>query len=808
MPIHYRAELFCRHQFTTARKVLAGSLLAALGSISVEAQAPPGMALTPCKLAGLEEEARCGTLEVPENHGAPSGRRISLKIAVLPATPATSAGTAPAPDPIFAIAGGPGESAIASAAVFAQLLEEARGERDVVLVDLRGTGGSNRLDCPLPGSDDDPQAYLGDFLPAAAIRECLGRLRESGTEPALYTTAQAVEDLEAVRAALGYGKINLYGVSYGSRAALVYLRSHPDRVRSAALQGVVPTDMKAPLHFAADSQRSLDLLLAECETDEACRPAWPDLKKKLAAVQERLAKAPAIAEIEDPKTRKKVRLTIPLDLFNEELRWRLYGEGPSPIPEYIHRAHEGDFSKLAGTILRQRRAIASGAALSIGTYLSVTCAEDVPLVDPEEAKRLARGTFLGTYRVDQQKRACSVWPRGEVPAGFASEVSSEVPVLLISGERDPATPPRWGEQVSRGLKRSRHVVFGRGAHSGRSPCVRRLLGAFLARGSVEGLDASCTGEAPKVAFTLPAAAPSSSLQAPASTPVSHSPEGLWEGVIFIQRGWLEVELLVELFQGGPAGWAGNADLPTQGLQFVSLSAISVERPKISFEIHRPAEGSVAAVDTRFEGELSADGRTISGKFLEEGKAFDFALQRIAEAGIDRPVPVQPDLRLLSDRGEELRELFNRDQDKLRLVVLLSPTCPVCLQDVRVLSRYVMKAMDDPRIRFYAVWGPMEDEDKEADARKVTANAPDPRATHFWTDDDVLADTWAQILGVVDDETGYDLWMIFPPGVRWEGEKPPAPPYFMWIEKQGLPKENKFNGVVLAEQVRRFLAAEQ
>ena len=125
----------------------------------------------------------------------------------------------------------------------------------------------------------------------------------------------------------------------------------------------------------------------------------------------------------------------------------------------------------------------------------------------------------------------------------------------------------------------------------------------------------------------------------------------------------------------------------------------------------------------------------------------------------------------------------------------------------MVSRYVMKAIGDPRIRLYVVWGPMEEEDTEAHARKVTVNAPDPRATHFWTDDDVLADTWAQVLGVEDDEAAYDTYMIFPPGARWGAEKPPMPPYFMWIEKQGLPKETKFNGVVFAEQVRRFLAAE-
>lgn len=673
--------------FRGRRALLATAFLALLGGTSAPAGAA-GLALAPCKLTGLEEEARCGTLDVPEDRRHPEGRRISLNIAVLPAR---GTGLSPAADPVFAIAGGPGESAVASAAVFAQLLGGVRDAREVVLVDLRGTGGSNRLDCTLPGSDDDPQGYLGDFLPPEAIRACAARLREAGTDLTLYTTAEDVEDLEAVRAALGAEKIDLYGVSYGSRVALVYLRSHPDRVRSAALQGVAPTNIAVPLHHAEDSQRSLDMLLGECEADEACRTAWPDLKRKLAAVEERLAKAPATVEIADPKTKKRVKLTIPLDLFNEELRWRLYTEALSPIPEYIHKAYEGNFNKLAATILRQRRAIASGAALSLGTYLSVTCTEDVPLVvsaGAEEAKRLARGSFLGTYRVDQQVRACSAWPHGKVPPGFADDVRSDVPVLLLSGDRDPATPPRWGEQAAHYLSRSRHVVFRRGAHVGRSPCVRSILADFLTRGTAEGLDVACASETPKIAFTMPAPPEPAEIPAPTPAPPAAPPptaaavpmtkaEGLWEGAIFIQRGWLEVELMVELFQGGPAGWSGDADLPTQGLQFVPLSAVSVDDGgdgrKVLFEIHRPAEGPVAAVDVRFDGELSADGRTISGTLLEDGKTFEFGLRRIGDAGMERPVPAHPDLHLLAGRGDELKDLFNRDQDKLRLVILLSPT---------------------------------------------------------------------------------------------------------------------------------------
>lgn len=647
------------------RNVVATAALLALGATAFRpSPAEAAVELTSCQLPGLTEEVRCGTLQVPEDRGAPTGRKIALNISVLPAL-----GNAPAADPVFAIPGGPGESAVALAAVFAQLLQEARAGRDVVLVDVRGTGGSNRLHCPLQGSDEDPQGYLGDFLPVEPLRECLQKL---DANPALYTTSEAVADLEDVRAALGYPKINLYGFSYGTRTALVYLRNHPERVRSAVLQGVAPTDMKTPLHHAEDSQRSLDLLLADCAADEACRTAYPRLKEKLAAVEARLAETPAAVEIEDPKTKKRVRLTISRDLFNEELRWRLYGEGPSPIPEYIQRASEGDFSKLAATLLRQRRAISSGNVLSIGTFLSVTCAEDVPLIDPEEARRLAQGTFLGTYRVDQQARACSVWPRGKVSPDFAEAVRSDVPVLLMSGERDPATPPRWGEQVARGLIHARHVIFPGGAHIGRSPCVRKLLGDFFNRGTVEGLDTACVQEPRKTAFVLPEKTLTPDPKGGEDKRIA-SAEGLWEGEVYFQRGWLEVELLVELFQGGPTGWAGNTDLPRIGLEFYPLTSPAVDGRKVSFEIHHDAELERNTIHARFEGELSEDGKTIAGTFTEEGKAHDFALRRIGEAGADRPVPVHPDLQLLSRGSEELRDRFNREQDKLRLILLLSPT---------------------------------------------------------------------------------------------------------------------------------------
>jgi pimeloyl-ACP methyl ester carboxylesterase len=468
-----------------------GFILAAIYAVpawSAPAVAPPApwLALTPCRLPGIDREARCGTYEVFEDR---------LKVAVLPA-----ASTAPAPDPLVFLAGGPGQGAISLAKPLSEVFSDVLRERDLVLVDQRGTGGSNPLLCTPPGSDQDPQSYLGDMLPAGALRDCLARL---DADPRLYTTPVAVDDLEEVLAALGYERINLYGTSYGSRVALVYLRRYPGRVRSAMVRGVAPTHMKTPLYYARDAQRALDLLFEECDADPACRRAYPDLRRKLAAVLERLGKGPVPVELQPAKERPPFRIQLSRDNFNEALRWRLYDEESSLVPQIIQRAFEGDFAPAAQVVWSQRRAAAQGSILSLGVFLTVTCTEDVPFIDPAEARREAEGRFLGTYRVDQQVQACSVWPRGNLPAGYADPVRSTIPTLVISGYRDPVTPPIWGEEVVRHLPQGRHLVLRQGFHGLPGPCVSRLMNEFIRRGTAEGLDTSCLDETRRAPFALP-----------------------------------------------------------------------------------------------------------------------------------------------------------------------------------------------------------------------------------------------------------------------------------------------------------------
>jgi pimeloyl-ACP methyl ester carboxylesterase len=454
-----------------------------------------GLELSPCDLPRLDGEARCGSLSVPEDRSAPEGRRIDLRVVVLPAT-----GASRAPDPLFVLTGGPGQSATQGAPVFAQVFAEARGSRDLVLVDQRGTGASNPLRCPFPGDDEDPQSYLGDQMPVAAIEDCLGRLE---ADPRQYTTPVAMEDLDEVRAALAYERINLYGFSYGSRAALVYLRRHPDRVRSAIVAGVAPTDMKVPTHHAPDAQRALDLLFDGCAADPECAAAYPDLRAKFWQVWKRLGEGPVEVELVDPKTGREVTVTLDRDLFNEEIRWRLYDHEANLVPPLVVKADRGDFRDLAALLLRLRRALASSEVLATGMFLSVHCSEDDPFIDLAEARRLAEGTFLGTYRLEQQRAACAVWPRGELPEGFTDPVRSEAPVLILSGYRDPVTPPRWGEHVLPHLPNARHVVLRQGFHAGMGDCERALMNRFLAEGTAAGLDAACAEEMPKTPFVMP-----------------------------------------------------------------------------------------------------------------------------------------------------------------------------------------------------------------------------------------------------------------------------------------------------------------
>ncbi|UCC83633.1 MAG: alpha/beta hydrolase [Gemmatimonadota bacterium] len=448
------------------------------------AQGVPGTLSTePCQIPETDVEARCGTYTVYENRALGSGRTIDINIMVIPAL-----GASPRPDPIVPLSGGPGQGATAAARGWSQ--SSFRRERDIVLVDQRGTGSSNPLYCEV-AVEGDLQSYLDPAFTAEKYERCRERL-EPLADLTQYTTPIFADDLHEILLALGYEQVNLTGGSYGTRAALVYMRRHPETVRTAILNGVAPIAFRNPLYHAYESQQALELTFERCAADPDCDTAFPNLEQEFAELIERLAREPAQVTMPHPETGEEVTLSVSRYAFAEALRTSMYYLQVAPsIPLLIHRAYEGDYAFFVDLGLRSNMAIVD--ALAFGMLLSVTCPEDLSRIDPAEIPALTDGTFLGDDRVRNQLAACSVWPARELPAGYGEPVSVEVPTLLLSGTIDPVTSPRWGAEAASHLPNSLHLVVP-AAHGVGGPCISTIRHAFLEKGSVEGLDTSCVSE--------------------------------------------------------------------------------------------------------------------------------------------------------------------------------------------------------------------------------------------------------------------------------------------------------------------------
>ena len=471
--------------------VLAGLALAACTSGT---EAPrPAIIFATCRLPGIETAARCGSYEVWEDREARKGRKISLEIALIPAR-----ARARQPDPIVVLAGGPGQGAVSLAPQVLPLFARLNDARDIVLIDQRGTGNSNPLDC----DPDEPQALQALFeetLPEQMLARCLARL---DADPKQYVTSIAVADLDEVRGALGYEKLNLWGGSYGTRVALEYLRRHPGRVRSMVLDGVAPPTMKLPLSFVADGDAALARLIEACDAEARCKRVYPDLRASIAMVRAQLARRPVSVAIQDPRTGSPENISVSESVFLSGIFRPLYvAELASLLPFGIAAAAQGDFNPLLAQNLEFADDIAEN--LSIGMHLSVICAEDIPRITREDLAAVS-SSFFGPTLVDDFIRACRWWPRGEVPADFYEPVRSDVPALILSGGIDPATPPRHGEKVAATLPNARHLVAPHVGHGvSLHGCAPRLIESFIRAGSAKQLDARCLERIPRPLFVLP-----------------------------------------------------------------------------------------------------------------------------------------------------------------------------------------------------------------------------------------------------------------------------------------------------------------
>ena len=470
------------------------TVLAVPASAAPAKKVPRWKGLSPCTLPG-KVKAFCGTYEVFENRETRSGRKIPLKIVILPAT-----GSDRAPDPVFSLEGGPGGGATSDAQELSH--DPVRARRDIVLVDTRGTGGSNPLNCNMWGEDG---TRLDRIFPTDAVLACRDELQKR-TDLTQYTTAAAMDDLDEVRRHLGYGKVNLSGASYGTYAAQVFLTRHPEAVRTVVLDAVVKPGEPAPLYHARNAQQGLELLARDCAADPDCKAAFPNFQEEVATVLDRLAKQPVKVRVVSPKTTQPVEVELTRSAAADTLRWALYSpEAASRLPLRVHLAAQGDYSDWTQAAVGVRYRLQQG--LAFGLLFSVTCAENLPLIDPKEIPAATQGTFYGDDRVRDQLAACGVWPHAPLPPGSGDLVRSDLPVLLFSGERDPVTPPADAALVAQGFPNGLLVKIPHGTHSGAGSCKERLIAEFVDRGTAQGLDTSCVKAASRVPFATKAAKP-------------------------------------------------------------------------------------------------------------------------------------------------------------------------------------------------------------------------------------------------------------------------------------------------------------
>ena len=472
---------------TESRAAVAILVLAALAALAALTTFPGcgrGQAaidrLHPCQIAEGPPDAYCGRYTVYEDRSRREGRSISLKIVVAPALRRDAK-----PDPLFVFEGGPGGGAATLALYRVPLFRRFQTDRDIVLVDQRGTGDSNPLDCTSEESDAEDLTAI-DKDPTDRFRHCLETLK---ADPRLYTTSVAMDDIDEVRRFLGYDAINLWGGSYGSRAALVYLKRHEDSVRSVTLDGVAPPDMRLPLFMARDGQRALDRLLDDCANDSACARQYPNLGATVKALWDRLAERPRI-DIVHPRTGARLTITASQRLVASILFQSLYSpEVAALVPRVLTDAGEGRFQGLMALAFSQE--LPKGG-MSEGMFLSVVCAEDMPRITAADIARESSRRFIGTAMFDTRMKPCEFWPAGSVTADYYEPVVSARPVLIFSGADDPVTPPIWGEQVAARLPHARHVVVpGAGHITLTRGCVPQIMARFLERASVDGLETGC-----------------------------------------------------------------------------------------------------------------------------------------------------------------------------------------------------------------------------------------------------------------------------------------------------------------------------
>ena len=478
----------------TLGKLIAAMIPAALLLCGATAHAAPtgtGPTGRVCHLPGYDQTLRCNEIEVPLDYHHPEAGKLAVHITLAPALREGAR-----PDPVFVLAGGPGQAGSDILGLLESGLRKLRATRDIVFIDQRGTGLSGKLDCDDTREVDD----LDEAGQLQLIGKCMGSLNKPF---ALYNTENSARDLEQIRIALGYGQIDLWGGSYGTRLAQAYARLFPAATRAVILDGVAAPD-QIIFVWGKDAQASLDATFKQCASDPGCHAAYPNLVQQFAGLLARVNGGDVKLDFYHPRTAARVQMQLRPERFLQAVRTALYSpDAANRLPFLIDSADKGNWNPFLAQMYSVSDFSLEGPA--IGLMLSVTCAEDIPRITPEIVEEEEHNSFLSGREIKFLTRVCQTLNIPAIPYQEAGKI--DAPVLLLSGALDPVTPPRRAEAAAKLMTHAQQFVVANGGHIvSQSGCTPRLLREFLDQPNAP-LAATCLKDIPRNGFQLGAAGP-------------------------------------------------------------------------------------------------------------------------------------------------------------------------------------------------------------------------------------------------------------------------------------------------------------
>jgi len=463
-----------------------GPLVTIILAVVMLSPSAAALELTDCRISAgpayPSMKARCGTLARHENPDDPASPMLDIRVVVVPAL-----NLKPQPDPVVPLAGGPGQGAVQFYASYAHAFEHVRRNRDILLVDQRGTGESAHMGCPI-----DEEIILGQFSIKQTVEftnECLAELPH---DPRYFTTSVAVRDLDAVREALGYATLNLYGVSYGSRVAQHYARRYPNSTRTIVLDGVVPPQLALGPEIAIEAQKALDNIFRRCEEDDACRERFPDLAESFSTLKTKLSTKSVRLRVAHPVTGIDEFLSFGDQELAAAIRLLAYHPNTiAMIPLLISEAADGNYRPLIAQF--QMTMLDLSESIALGMHNAVMCTEDAPFYDESRYDKQALiGSYLGSMQVDALTAICSAWPAGPIDDDFKEPLATDTPTLLLSGAADPITPPAYADMAAMNLRRAWLLTLEHQGHGQLGVgCIPRIFEQFITAAGLDNVDTAC-----------------------------------------------------------------------------------------------------------------------------------------------------------------------------------------------------------------------------------------------------------------------------------------------------------------------------